>query len=902
MKSYNQLTRLGEIRRIRQLALNALKQYDLEVERMRFVAWWTHPVFRLRTKDGRSYAIRICEPGWRTDTDLLSEAMWLEALHRDSDIGAPAPVAARNGSYFVKATDSGVPQPRNCFVMTWVPGAMLIRQRLNEPILHAAGELFAQLHELALSFKSPKGFTTRRMDRVYAREEKDVLFETQFRDAFTPRSREIFERAQARVEEVFEQLYRDVNDLRVIHNDLWYENIKIYRSRLYPFDFEDTLWGYPVQDMATSLLDLMLDTDVARYPPLRQAFKQGYEAHATWPERYTDEIDTFMVGCILPKVEPYRFAPPEKPKGQNRRLGTDAGKISGYRPGDKGQAMNTSRPIYRHEEIAASSGMVVAQHKEAARIGVEVLQSGGNAVDAAVTTAFATGVLLPVWNGIGGGGVMVVHLADGQGGVIDFGMQAPGSAHPEMYELESQLVVDGVSRRFSFPKVKDGANRDGYTAIAIPGTLAGLCTALDNWGSISLDQAIAPATTLAREGFPLPRTEALTMSDNHGLLSRFEATREVYLKKNGSPLGVGNRFVQTDYADTLERIGKNGPEEFYGGKTGARICEDVSRNGGYLTLDDLVQYRPIVHDQPLQTQYRDLTVSGVPGPCAGPTVLEILNILNTFDLKTMDRVDFLHTLIEAVKLAAVDRFTFMGDPAIYGFPCNVLADSDYGRSRAETIDPAAATEFAAGTPWSYADTDRPDGFPAPAGVASDDGTTHITVADSDGNAVALTQTNLGFSGVVNPGVGVMMNNGMGWSCPVPGTVNSIAPHARALNNMTPVICHRDGRVVLALGASGGRRIWPAVVQMIVNRIDLGMSLQEAMEQPRVHVESDDPIVDQRWGDDVIDALKRRGHRVSIPPDEWVLFPFSEPNGIARDGNEWKSGLTPMAKPTHAAGY
>lgn len=563
--------------------------------------------------------------------------------------------------------------------------------------------------------------------------------------------------------------------------------------------------------------------------------------------------------------------------------------------------MNLSSPIYHHTEITATSGMVVAQHKAAAKIGVEVMQKGGNAIDAAVTTAFATGVLLPVWNGIGGGGMMVVHLESGGGGAIDFGMQAPGSAHPEMYELENELAVDGPSRRFSFPKVKDNANRDGYTAIAIPGTLAGLCTALEKWGTISLDQAIAPAAALARNGFPLPRTEALTMSDRHDLLARFEATRSIYLK-NGSPLGVGAHFVQSDHADTLERIAANGPDELYGGETGARICDDVSRNGGYLTLEDLTQYRAIVHDRPLQTNYRDLTVSAVPGPCAGPTVVEILNILNAFDLRAMSTVDSLHTLVEAVKLAAVDRFTYMGDPAIYGFPCDILAHPDYGQSRATCIDPAAATDFEAGDPWPFSDVDRPADFPAPAGVAPDDGTTHITTADANGNAVALTQTNLGFSGVVNPGVGVMMNNGMGWSCPVPGTVNSIAPRARALNNMTPVILHRDGQVVLALGASGGRRIWPAVVQMIVNRVDFGMSLQDAMEGPRIHVESDDPVVDPRWGDEVIDALKQRGHRVAFPPDEWVLWPFSEPNGIARNESEWKSGLTPMAKPAHAAGY
>ena len=168
--------------------------------------------------------------------------------------------------------------------------------------------------------------------------------------------------------------------------------------------------------------------------------------------------------------------------------------------------------------------------------------------------------------------------------------------------------------------------------------------------------------------------------------------------------------------------------------------------------------------------------------------------------------------------------------------------------------------------------------------------------------VALTQTNLAFSGVVNPGVGVMMNDAMGWSAPMPGTVNSIAPFARALNNMTPIVLHENGHAVMAIGGSGGRRIWPAVVQTIVNRVDFGMGLQEAVEQPRIHVESDDPVIDPRFGDDVLAELGRRGHDYSVPPKEFTLWPFSEPNGISRDGDVLKNGINPQTKPTHAAGY
>ena len=565
--------------------------------------------------------------------------------------------------------------------------------------------------------------------------------------------------------------------------------------------------------------------------------------------------------------------------------------------------MRTSSPIIRHEEISAQSGMVVAQHVTAAQIGVEVLRRGGNAVDSAVSTAFATGVLLPIWNGIGGGGLMTVHFNGGDGGTIDFGMQAPGLAHAEMYDLEDEQDVQGPSRRFSWMKVKNNANTEGYTSIAIPGTVSGLSTALEKWGTIDLDQAVAPAVKLAREGFPLPRTVALSLSERHALLSRFSITADVYLN-NGSPLSPGSHFVQSEYARTLERLGRVGASELYGGETGARIAEDVEQNGGYLRLSDFEQYQPIVRDQVLSGTYRGVGISAVTGPCAGPTVLEILNILEQFDIAAMGHgtVDFLHTIIEAIKLSAVDRFSFMGDPAVIGFPIDVLAGAEYAISRAAEIDSSRAKVFPEGDPWSCVGMEKPDAFPEPAGGSPDDGTTSLATVDKDGNMVALTQTNLGFSGVVNPGIGVMMNNAMGWSAPMPGTVNSIAPFARALNNMTPMILHKKGQAMMAIGGSGGRRIWPAVAQIIVNAIDFGMGLQEAIEMPRIHVESDDPVVDRRFGDSLLNQLKHRGHNLEFPPNEFILWPFSEPNGIALDGTEWKSGLNPQAKPTHAVGY
>jgi len=565
--------------------------------------------------------------------------------------------------------------------------------------------------------------------------------------------------------------------------------------------------------------------------------------------------------------------------------------------------MLTSHSILTHSPLVADCGMVVAQHPLAARAGVEVLQSGGNAVDAAVTAAFSAGVLLPIWNGIGGGGVMVVHRPDGSGGAVDFGMQIPALATPDMYELEEAFDVNPTSRRFSMRRVRDHANVEGYTSIAVPGTVAGLSAALARWGSVGLDRAVAPAIRFAREGAPLTRTAVLTMVGRHDLLTRFPATRALYTRE-GVPLAVGARLVQPEYGDALERIGADGPDAFYGGELADRIDADMRSHGGLLRKYDLEQYRPLVYDEALSGQYRGHQIDTVPAPCGGPTALEILQILDHLDLGAMGygTPAYLHTLIEAVKLAAVDRFTYLGDPARCDIPLRQLADPRHAAARVRRLDPQRAVAHEAGDPWVATDGVRPHDLPGPSGSVPDGGTTHVTAVDADGNAVSLTQTNLGFSGVVVPGVGAMMNNAMGWACPMPGTVNSIAPLARPLNNMAPLVVHRQGEVQIALGASGGRRIWPAVVQSIVHHLDFGMDLQTAVERPRIHVESDAPVVDPRFGGEAIKALRNLGHDVQLPPEHWVLWPFAEPNGIARQGNQWASGVSPAAKPTHAAAY
>ncbi len=255
-------------------------------------------VFRARTTDGSSYIIRVCGLGWRTDVDLRSEIAWLRALSRDTDIGIPEPQPTRNGDFIVTARAEGVPESRHCVVLSWIPGTLL-GARLTETNLFKMGVLFARLHEHAAGFTPPQGFTQRKADTIYACDEQDVLFDDSCRDAFTPRTRDIFERTRAKIEEAFERLYADPAELRVIHNDLHHNNVKIHRGCLHPFDFEHTMWGYPVQDLAVALDGLMARSARDKLEPLQRALRAGYENRIEWPERDEGQIDTFRAGRTL---------------------------------------------------------------------------------------------------------------------------------------------------------------------------------------------------------------------------------------------------------------------------------------------------------------------------------------------------------------------------------------------------------------------------------------------------------------------------------------------------------------------------------------------------------------------------------------------------------------------------
>ena len=299
-KSFQDLTPRGRLQRLRRLALQALGEYDLAVKRVRPAANGLNALFRVETEAGETYALRISHPTWRTDEDLNSELLWLEALGRDTEIGAPVPIRTRRGERMTGVAVEGVPERRRCVLMSWIPGVNLI-DRLTEPNLRQLGELAARLHDHAARFSPPRGFTRRRLSGTLARGEEALLFADASRPAYTDEQWDLFRRVEQQVGEGFARLYSAPSGLRPLHNDLHQENVKVARGRLRPFDFEDVIWGYPVQDIAMTFYDLLYYTriNVPEYRQLRAAFREGYSRWLPWPEAYEGETDLFIAGRML---------------------------------------------------------------------------------------------------------------------------------------------------------------------------------------------------------------------------------------------------------------------------------------------------------------------------------------------------------------------------------------------------------------------------------------------------------------------------------------------------------------------------------------------------------------------------------------------------------------------------
>src|SRR5438876_9433164 len=504
----------------------------------------------------------------------------------------------------------------------------------------------------------------------------------------------------------------------------------------------------------------------------------------------------------------------------------------------------------RIEPVAASHGMVVAQEGRAARIGVDILEQGGTAVDAAVATGFALAVTYPRAGNIGGGGYMLIHLAQRKiDTAIDYRETAPAATTRAIF-LDERGEAD------------PGKSQDSALAIGVPGTVAGLALAHAKYGSgkFTLAQLIAPAIALARDGIPIENDIADSLPRSQSRLARWPATTKIFFA-DGRPLAPGATLLQRDLADTLTAIAREGPAGFYRGAVADKLVAAVRAAGGIMTREDLKNYQPIERT-PTSGSYRGYRIVSMPPSSSGGVVLvEMLNILEGYKLGELDAATRVHLMIEAMKRAYFDRAKFLGDPASVT-PPSYLTSKRFAETLRGRIDPAHAAPAA-----SFGSIVAP--------AREGDNTTHFSVIDRFGNAVANTTTlNLSYGvGLVAEGTGILLNNELDDFAAKPGAPNAFGlvggdanapgPGKRPLSSMTPTIVLKNGKPFLVTGSPGGSRIITAVLQVLINVIDRKLPMAQAIAEPRVHHQwwPDQVAVEHGFSADLIGALKARGHNV-----------------------------------------
>ena len=538
----------------------------------------------------------------------------------------------------------------------------------------------------------------------------------------------------------------------------------------------------------------------------------------------------------------------------------------------------TTFDLYKHGAVA-SRGVVSSNHPLASAAGIEMLALGGNAFDAAVATAFALSVVEPMMVGpFGAGFVNIHHGATGECTVIDNYCTAPRGATPGMFESVSDDwpdYMETVGRR----------NKLGHHAVGVPGNLKAWCEISGRYGRLGLDAVMQPAIRRARHGFPASRYLVDCIRDSRDDLAAFAATAALFLPGGKVP-SSGDLIVMEDLATSLELIAAHGPDVLYGGPLGAAVAADMAAHGGLVTLQDLRDYE-IQYRAPVRGTYRGYEIVSAPPTSSGGThIVQMLNLLETFDVAALGfgSAAYIHLLSEVMKIAYADRFVYLADPAFARMPIAGLTSKEYARARRGDIDLAGPSTHRAGDPAAYG------------GESSN--TTHLTVADDEGNVVAMTQTinELFGSKVTVPGTGLLLNNTMALFDPHPGNANSVAPGKRMLSSMSPTVVLKDGRPFMALGTPGGTRIFPAVLQAIVNVIDFGMTLQEAVEAPRVWTQGQVLEVEPGIAEATRRGLRAMAHVLHVVPRvaggmNGVLFDHRR--GLIHGAACWRADGTPI---------
>ncbi len=536
--------------------------------------------------------------------------------------------------------------------------------------------------------------------------------------------------------------------------------------------------------------------------------------------------------------------------------------------------------------VRGKNGMVASRSMLASQVGADILKQGGNAVDAAVAVGFALAVTYPSAGNLGGGGFMVIRLADGRTTTLDFREQAPAAASRDMYLDENGEVIRGLSTR-------------SHQSVGVPGSVDGLLRALEKHGSMSPKQVIAPAIKLAREGFPLSYDLAGQFKNQLRFMKDYPASMKVF-SKDGQPYQPGDLWRQPDLADTLERIADQGRDGFYKGRTAALFVAEMERGGGLATAKDLAGYQAKWRE-PVRGTYRGYEILSMPPPSSGGVlVVQMLNMLEPYDLKEMgfSSAKLIHLMVEAQRRAYADRAQHLGDPDFYETPIAKLVSKAYARQRFADVDRNRASDserIAAGS-WPR---ESPE-------------TTHYSVVDGKGAAVACTTTlNWGYGNkIVVPGAGFLLNNEMddfSIKANTPNTygligekANEIQPGKRMLSSMTPTVVVKDGAVFLVTGSPGGSTIINTVLQVIVNVVDHGMDVSDAVALPRFHHQWKPNRVMYEpfaFSPDTVALLEKMGHR-DLTATRWRI---GDANTImVKDGE-----LLGMSDPRNdggAAGY
>jgi gamma-glutamyltranspeptidase/glutathione hydrolase len=530
-------------------------------------------------------------------------------------------------------------------------------------------------------------------------------------------------------------------------------------------------------------------------------------------------------------------------------------------------------PLSARQPVHARNGMVVAMESIAADVGVDVLKRGGNAVDAAVAVGFAMMATHPFAGALGGGGYMLIRMADGRTTFIDFREKAPEKATHDMYlDANGKLTRDSI---------------EGWRSAGVPGTVSGFSIAQLKYGKLTWADDMKPAVELATKGFPLSYALAESMKNSRSL-AKDEESKRIYLK-GGAFYDVGETLVLPELGATLARISKNGAKEFYEGETAKRFADEMEKHGGLITLSDLKNYSA-VERAPLTGKYKNYTViTAPPSSSGGIVLLQMLGMLegSGYDKGGFGSASAIHYETEVMRRAYADRNTYVADPDFMKVPVAGLLDPAYLAARRESIQPEKATPSAEVNPGK------------PAGAEGTE-TTHFSVVDSEGNAVAVTYTlNGGFgNGITVPGLGFLLNNEMDDFTTktgeknlfglVQGEANSIKAGKRPVSSMVPTILLRDGKLFMTAGAPGGSRIPTAVLQVILNVVDFGMNVQDAVDAPRFHHQwlPDKLSLERTISPDTVSLLNAWGYDVDYSPG----VVLAQVAAIVNDGG-WLQGAS-----------